>query len=183
MERKYLLTEDPWEEVLQEMIPQFSETKHFSITKDRLFTKLDDSHANYTTNSLFSNRNFKYFAPISGKLINDSLVITEILAPENVKESNLEIGDVIFKVNGKSIAEIIDEFSQYISTSNENYLESIVQRFYVLGGKSADSLDVEIVKNSGEIIETGIERYEFSELKSYFVKKQQRKKMRKHFML
>ncbi len=53
----------------------------------------------------------------------------------------------------------------------------------MLGGKSADGLDVEIVKNSGEIIETGIERYEFSELKSYFVKKQQRKKMRKHFML
>ena len=54
----------------------------------------------------------KYFAPISGKIINNSLVITEILDPEKVKESNLEIGDVIFKVNAKSIAEIIDEFSQ-----------------------------------------------------------------------
>ena len=41
----------------------------------------------------------------------------------------------------------------------------------MLGGKSADGLDVEIVKNSGEIIETGIERYEFSELKPHFVKK------------
>ena len=51
----------------------------------------------------------------------------------------------------------------------------------MLGGKSADGLDVEIVKNSGEIIETEIERYEFSELKSYFVKKQQRKKNEKTF--
>ena len=65
--------------------------------------------------------------------------------------------------------------------SNENYLESIVQRFYVLGGKSADSLDVEIVKNSGEIIETGIERYEFSELKPYFVKKAAAQKNEKTF--
>ena len=94
------------------MIPQFSETKNFSLTKDRLFAKLDDSHANYTAGSLFNNKNFKYFAPISGKIINNSLVITEILDPEKVKESNLEIGDVIFKVNAKSIAEIIDEFSQ-----------------------------------------------------------------------
>ena len=94
------------------MIPQFSETKNFSLTKDRLFAKLDDSHANYTASSLFNNKNFKYFAPISGKIINNSLVITEILDPEKVKESNLEIGDVIFKVNAKSIAEIIDEFSQ-----------------------------------------------------------------------
>ena len=39
-------------------------------------------------------------------------MITEIPDPEKVKESNLEIGDVIFKVNAKSIAEIIDEFSQ-----------------------------------------------------------------------
>ena len=37
---------------------------------------------------------------------------TKILDPEKVKESNLEIGDVIFKVNAKSITEIIDEFSQ-----------------------------------------------------------------------
>ncbi|WP_339814308.1 hypothetical protein [Zunongwangia profunda] len=63
------------------MIPQFSETKNFSLTKDRLFAKLDDYHA-------------------------------KILDPEKVKESNLEIGDVIFKVNAKSITEIIDEFSQ-----------------------------------------------------------------------
>jgi len=94
------------------MIPQFSETKNFSLTNDRLFAKLDDSHANYTASSLFNNKNFKYFAPISGKIINNSLVITEIPDPEKVKESNLEIGDVIFKVNAKSIAEIIDEFSQ-----------------------------------------------------------------------
>jgi len=39
-------------------------------------------------------------------------VITEILDPEKVKESSLEIGDVIYKVNAKSIAETIDEFSQ-----------------------------------------------------------------------
>ena len=94
------------------MIPQFSETKNFSLTNDRLFAKLDDSHANYKASSLFSNRNSKYFAPISGKIINNSLVITKILDPEKVKESNLEIGDVIFKVNAKSITEIIDEFSQ-----------------------------------------------------------------------
>ena len=62
------LTKDPWKNVLQGMIPQFSETKNFSLTKDRLFAKLDDSHANYTASSLFNNKNFKYFAPISGKL-------------------------------------------------------------------------------------------------------------------
>lgn len=94
------------------MIPQFSETKNFSLTNDRLFAKLDDSHANYTASSLFSNKNSKYFASISGKIINNSLVITEILDPEKVKESNLEIDDVIFKVNAKSITEIINEFSQ-----------------------------------------------------------------------
>ncbi|MBZ9629806.1 hypothetical protein LB465_03360 [Salegentibacter sp. LM13S] len=147
------LTKTPWSQVLPEMIPEFSllNTKSFELAKEKLFSKLNDSHSNYypslTLNSLTHFPNFR------GRIINDSLVVTRIFNEDSIKKNKISVGDIIYSVEGVKLKEYYtDKFSQVISVSNENYLKREIENNYLMASDK-DSIRVGVLKKNGSTLE------------------------------
>ncbi|MCG2612316.1 S41 family peptidase [Flavobacterium sp. SM15] len=144
------LTDQPWREVLTEMIPVFNQesTIKFESAKEQLFSKLNDSHSNYDSSHLLNKKliNYAYFG---GRIINDSLVITSIFNTDFAKKDGISLGDVVYTVEEKPLKNYyVDKFSQAISVSNQNYLKSRIERFFLLANDK-DSIQIGIKKNNG----------------------------------
>ncbi len=157
------LTETPWNKVLTGLIPAFinKDTLSYKLAKDKLFAKLNDSHANYTSSYLYKQPSQK-FSLYAGRIVNDSLVVKTIFNKSLAKKEGIEIGDVIYQINGNSIREqYLKKFKNRISASNENYLKSIVARYYLLSD-SSDSLDIGLLKKTGKHIKQHIQLHKFT---------------------
>jgi C-terminal processing protease CtpA/Prc len=153
------LTETPWNQVLSEMIPEFSkdDPEAFEFAKEKLFSKLNDSHANYypslTLNSL------THFPNFGGRIINDSLVVTRIFNEDSIKRNKISVGDIIHSVEGLKLGKYYtDKFSSVISVSNENYLKNEIQNSYLLASDK-DSIKVGLLKKNGDKIKQYIHLY------------------------
>jgi len=99
--------------------------KDFEVILAKLVSKLKDSHAF----SFYTQLNFRgdifnglYYAPFDYQIVDDHLLITDIIFPEICSKANLNIGDQITEIDGKSIKQIIDEKSKLLSVSNRNKL-------------------------------------------------------------
>ncbi|KGO92502.1 S41 family peptidase [Flavobacterium subsaxonicum] len=144
------LADQNWDDVLTEMVPEFLEgdALKFEASKEKLFTKLNDSHADYEFSHTINNILIKYPA-FNGRIVNDSLVITHLRNKELAKLDGIELGDVIVAVNGKDFKSFyIDKFSNLISASNRNYLRRGSERFSLLAD-SLDSIKVTVRKKDG----------------------------------
>ena len=153
------LTETPWNQVLSEMIPEFSKDglEAFEIAKEKLFSKLNDSHANYypshTLNLL------THFPNFGGRIINDSLVVTRIFNEDSIKRNKISVGDIIHSVEGVKLGKYyIDKFLSVISVSNENYLKNEIQNTYLLASDK-DSIKVNLLKKNGDKVKQYIHLY------------------------
>lgn len=143
------LTEQPWTEVLTEMIPEFSKNDRvaFEYTKEKLFSKLNDSHSNYQYSTTLNN--VKNFPAFGGRIINDSLVINVLYNQTQVEKEAIELGDVIYAVEGVKLRDYyLSKFKEVISASNENYLKSAIEKTYLLASNN-DSIQVELLKKEG----------------------------------
>lgn len=164
------LTDKLWSEVLTEMISEFLKTDNFGLAKDKLFSRLGDSHSNYSFsegfNSLIKFPNFK------GRVINDSLVVTNIYHKERQLKDNISKGDVIFSVEGLSLKEYYTrKFSDMVSVSNSNYLKRLMDKSYLLASDSElDSVLVSVRNKNGKTYDTYIKLYELVNKNAIFVR-------------
>lgn len=145
------LAKTPWNKVLTELIPDFekNDAVKFELAKEKLFSKLNDSHANYSYS--YTLNRLVNFPSFGGRIINDSLVVTSIYDEVNAKSDNISIGDVIFSVDKKSLRDhYILKFSDVISVSNENYLRRAIEKSYLLASER-DSVYVSFLKKNGKV--------------------------------
>ncbi|QOD60552.1 hypothetical protein H9I45_14590 [Polaribacter haliotis] len=161
------LTETPWNSVLTQLIPYFlKESKtSFYLAKDKLIAKLNDSHSNYNASSLFHNKNRK-FSLYGGRIVNDTLVVKTIFNKSLAEKENIELGDLIYAINGKKLKNYyIEKFSSRISASNENYLKSIISKTFYLLSNDSDSLQISVLKKNKTKLNTHINLYKFNNFK------------------
>lgn len=144
---KYVM-DQKWDLSLEQVIPLVTDAKseldfYYAIRK--LTSKLNDSHVEtpiYGTAVAWKKLN--YF-PATGKIIEDKLVITEILGDSLAEAGNIKIGDVITKVNGKTIKEFIQENRDLICASNEaKYLDRVINPIL---RSDSDHVEVEFLKD------------------------------------
>jgi carboxyl-terminal processing protease len=111
----------PWNDVLSEMIPQFSkaETKeeyHKALLK--LATSINDGHSgvypfiDYTISG-------KYAPPFNFKLIENKAVVTKIVDASALGSSGIKEGSVIESINKISLSARIREYWNYVEGSND----------------------------------------------------------------
>jgi C-terminal processing protease CtpA/Prc len=131
---KYLM-DQKWDNALEEMLPVFIQAKNeddFYTAMQKLTVKLNDSHAvfyRYPTAD-----KVKYYFPAKCKIIDEKMIVTEIFNDDLAKAEDIKIGDVITKVNDKTIKDLVLENRSLINGSNEgaylNYLtEPILSGF------------------------------------------------------
>lgn len=139
---KYLM-DNTWDSTLKELLPVFTDAKNeddFYMAMQRLTVKINDSHAIFYK---YPKKSLNFF-PAKCKIIDEKIIVTEILSDSLAKADSIHVGDIITKVNDKSIKEIIRDQRNLINGSNEGaYLNNVVKS--VLSGTS-DSIKLEFSK-------------------------------------
>jgi C-terminal processing protease CtpA/Prc len=138
---KYLM-DKKWDDSLIEMLPLFMEANNendFYNALRKLTVKLNDTHV------IFSNPvgKEKYYLPIVCKIIDGKMIVTEILDNSLIDVYGFKKGDIITKVNDKTIDDKILEYRDLICASNEiSYLNKIIEP--ILSGP-LDQMKLEIL--------------------------------------
>lgn len=151
------LSKQSWAKVLPEMVSQFrkNQASEFEVAKEKLFSRLSDSHSNYYPSS--SLKALTQYPAFGGRIINDSLVVNVIFDEKIAKEDGIAIGDVIYAVEEIPIGKYYrSKFEEVISVSNENYLKRSVEKSWLLASDK-DSVKVKVLKNNDNHIEKYIQ--------------------------
>ncbi len=117
---KYL-TDQPWDEVLKEMIPKFLGAKskldlHLAMLE--LVIKVDDGHANFTSILIERMPLFNYL-PVRLQLIDNQVIVAEMVDQRKAQLADLQPGDVILRVNDQPVMDLHKANKKYIPGSNE----------------------------------------------------------------
>ncbi|MBE8725114.1 S41 family peptidase [Flavobacterium hungaricum] len=124
---KYVM-DQKWDKTLIEILPDVVGAKNsdeFNKALRKMSTRLNDGHVMFHIYPTSLKHNV--FFPAAGKIIDEKIVITEILADSLAEADNIKIGTVITKINGKSIKDLIEEKRNKFSASNEAaYLNKVV---------------------------------------------------------
>lgn len=95
--------------------------KDFEIILAKAVAKMEDTHAFRFYDQLhYKNEIYHclYYPPFDYVLFEDHLLVTHLILPEIGAKSQIQVGDQIMEINGKSISEIIKEKQALISASN-----------------------------------------------------------------
>lgn len=116
------LIECDWKEVLKEFVPKIVNTNNgteYALTILELIERIHDSHA-ITLNHNYSLANHfgKFSASVELTFIENQPVVTGFYNENLGRDTGMEIGDVITKINHVSVAEIIDGLLKYTPASN-----------------------------------------------------------------
>ncbi|MFQ6600209.1 S41 family peptidase [Flavobacterium sp. C3NV] len=144
---KYLM-DQKWDVTLEKSLPLVlaakDEDEFYTIAK-KMSSTLDDSHVEFVMYQQSKLEDYKRYFPAACKIIDNKLVVTEILGDSLAQADDIKIGDVITKVNDKTIPVLIDEYKDLYSASNEPVLLDKVLR-KILSGNS-DHVNVEFFKD------------------------------------
>lgn len=155
---KYLMDEK-WANCLDSMTQAFincNTNLEFEITKTALISKLNDSHSSYY-HPIFD-VSFKYKPVFVVKAVNDTLLVTAIYSQTLARKDDLELGDMIIKINSKSISTSINEkLVPFVSTSNPTLLKVWSN---ILLYNDTDSINVTLVKKNGTQTNRDIHLYD-----------------------
>ncbi|MHC0444172.1 S41 family peptidase [Flavobacterium sp. 3-218] len=180
---KYIM-DQKWDTTLEQIIPlaiKADNREDFYKVMIRLTSKIDDSHNDvYIYPAVEGVKPDKYYFPVDAKIIDEKIVVTEILGDSLAQAADIKVGDIITKVNGKTIKEIIVEKKDWICASNEaKYLDKLVKGILL---SYSDTVEVEFFKN-GEYITKTMTLFDYHDSHRNEFKKGARKKKEKFKML
>jgi C-terminal processing protease CtpA/Prc len=163
---KYKMDEN-WDNVLIEMLPRFiapESEKDFVLAMREISIKLDDTHASTQTSKMFEYFGDK-FTPFDVAFIDNKAVVVNLKNDSLAKNDDIRIGDVIAKVDGKKVEDLINENLKYAEGSNK---PAILKNIYwaVFNGKTT-SIEIEFSREN-KISNKTIKRYKYQDLKIQF---------------
>lgn len=136
------LMEENWDEVLKQFIPRFEaagNAREYALTVAEMVTHVHDSHA-FTVSPVL----IEYFGvappPVEARVIEGVTVITRLLDEAAAKESGIEVGDMILKVDGEDAQARIERYSRYIAASTSQSLMYNITGTFLFGADSSTAL-------------------------------------------
>ncbi len=111
---KYKMDQN-WDSVLIEMMPRFSNPeseKDFALAMREISIKLNDTHASTQMRQMFEYFGDKFIAA-DVVFIDDKAVVISLKNDSLAKVDYIRVGDVITKVDGKTVADLINENLKY----------------------------------------------------------------------
>ncbi|SIT02286.1 S41 family peptidase [Belliella pelovolcani] len=135
-----------WDTVLLQMIPKFSDPDSeldYHLAMLELVVKIDDSHGYFSTDLI--NAHFGLdLIPAAFNFIDDKIVITGLFDQNLAAANDLQIGDVISKIEGKEVSEVLSKNLKYIHGSN--HPTKLKYAFGKIYPNASDSVEVEITR-------------------------------------
>jgi len=115
------LIDDDWKKVLEDFIPKIVKDENeleYTLTILELITKISDTHADIWSNKVLKNYEGSNYAAIEAAFIEDKLTVIHFNDENLGKQTGLEIGDVILKINNITVNKIVENKLKYTSASN-----------------------------------------------------------------
>ncbi|WP_114793245.1 S41 family peptidase [Niabella yanshanensis] len=110
-----------WKAILKKYIPKFLSAKNelaYKLSLLELAGQIHDSHAffdfDYAIHNFLGNRQF----PVRLKFINNQPVVTGFSDETLAQKNDLQIGDIVVKINGKAVETIVNRLRAYTPASN-----------------------------------------------------------------
>ncbi len=161
---KYVM-DQPWDEVLLEMIPRFQQIKseaEYHVLLHELTVKLCDSHSFFVTDLVRSFAGNQYIAA-RFKMIDDKAVFTEFYNDSLAQLDDLQKGDVVLNVDDVPVLEKYLQNKKYINGSNEAVKKMGYAFRWIFNGNT-DRVKITFDR-AGEINTKTIRRYDRTALK------------------
>ncbi|GAB0157481.1 hypothetical protein CHRYSEOSP005_27590 [Chryseobacterium sp. Alg-005] len=139
-------TDQPWNEVLREMIPKFTQIRNdeqYHLTLAELVTKTDDSHAFLFSPLISLNQYGRRRIPVEYEYAEGKLVVTKINSNKFNEMTLFQVGDIIYDVNGKTIPQMVNAFGKYIPASNSWGKIKKVKNLFLFSNKDSISIKFE----------------------------------------
>ncbi|MEM6686413.1 MAG: S41 family peptidase [Bacteroidota bacterium] len=156
---KYL-TDQHWDEVLLEMIPKFrkatNKTEYRTAIKE-LVAKLDDSHAWLS----FEQEKVKHL-PVKITHVENKAVVSGFYNDSIAKANNLQLGDIITKIDNSGVATELAKAMKFRAASNENG-KTKLSYLNICTGLS-DSVNLTLIRD-GNTQQIKAKRYNFKDFK------------------
>ncbi len=157
-------TDTKWSEVLNQTVLKFQNPKSemdYNLAMLELIVSVDDSHARLATKSTNSFFGLKWI-PAKFEIVEEKAIITELYNDSLALLNDLKIGDIINKVNGKTIQEVYNKNEKYIAGSNE--ARKKINSYSSIFNGSTDSVNIELLRNN-KTIKKAVGRYPFDDFK------------------
>jgi C-terminal processing protease CtpA/Prc len=142
---KYAM-DQKWDKTLEQILPLVvaaNDQRDFLMAMKKMTTKINDSHGYFFGASKWSAES--RFFPANCKIIDNKMVVTEIVGDSLAEAGNIKIGDIITKINDKTIKEHIEENRDLICASNEAaYLDRVAKAILV---SDSENVKVEFLKD------------------------------------
>lgn len=154
---KYLL-DTHWDDVLKKYIPIFKNIrneKEYRVAISKLTAEIQDTHTSLK-NSYQYDIFGKLTSPFTFQVIDTGVLITGIKDEKKTQKAAIKVGDFITKIDGKSIAQIISEKSEFIAVSNESI--EIREAYNYLFSSNDSICTIEGIKENGKAFQTNVER-------------------------
>ncbi len=164
---KDIITED-WEKVLTNFIPTFvkaNDALTYRLAALELIAKISDTHANlWGRDSVLTKHNGEKYTAVQVKFIEGQAVVTNYYQQTYGAASGLKIGDIVMKVNGVGVQEIIE--AKLDRTPASNYPTQLRDIAKHLLRSNEASLTLE-VKRGAETFTKKLNTYPPKELNLY----------------
>ena len=111
-----------WHSVLQEFLPRFVEADtwdSYRLELLALITQIQDTHANLWSSLEVRPPRGSCHLPVALRFIEGRVTVTGFTDEAEVRDSGLEIGDVIEAIDSRPVDTLIEEWAPYYSASNE----------------------------------------------------------------
>lgn len=157
---KHLMDKD-WENILMTYIPIFlsaTDELEYEQAVIQLIGEIQDSHANlYLGDQKIQEWKGNLYPTFQVKFIEKKLVVTYHFSSEKSLVSGLKIGDVITKIGGKSVEEIIQQRKKYFPGSNVSSVLRGISKDILRSNSS--ELSIEFISDSAPAETKIIELY------------------------
>ncbi|RYJ40125.1 Carboxy-terminal processing peptidase, family S41 [Flavobacterium anhuiense] len=153
-----------WDSVLIEMMSRFSNPeseKDFALAMREISIKLNDTHAS-TQMKQMSDYFGDKFITADVVFIDNKAVVVALKNDSLAKIDDFRVGDVVTKVDGKTVGDLINENLKYAEGSN---MPATLKNIYwaVFNGKT-ESIEIEFIRDNTTSVKK-VKRYTYSKLK------------------
>lgn len=150
-----------WNDVLYTFLPRMAEAKDslaYNTAVLQLITSVDDSHAS-SYNPVVA-RQYEQYLPVRTYLIKDQLIVMDYYNDSLAALAGLQKGDVIEKIDGRPVKELIAGKKTLMPASNHpTTLRNLSEQNIIAGGKSPRATLT--VSRNGRSFTREVQRYTF----------------------
>jgi C-terminal processing protease CtpA/Prc len=152
------LIDRDWDEVLRAYLPQVlaaTDDRGYKLAMLQVIAEVKDGHAQLYQADAFRPPAGPSQLPVTVRFAEDQAVVTGVFAEAQWQEGGLRVGDVIRKIDGAPVADLLAEWAPYYPASNPEHRQAAMARNLTRGPWGPVAVEVD---REGSVVTLTTER-------------------------